>query len=83
MLTVEPGFFTANLLQRYQNNLLISNIELLRQTVNKVRTKYPFHIDAWVVLPDHIYCIRTLTSNDADFSNRWWLIIKWIFESDA
>lgn len=67
-------FFTVNILQRHQNNLLISNIELLRQTVKKVRANHPFHIDAWVVLPDHIHCILTLPSNDADFSNRWRLI---------
>ena len=67
-------FFTVNLLQRHQNDLLIRNIDPLRQTVKKVRGKYPFHIDAWVVLPDHIHCVWTLPPNDADFSNRWRLI---------
>lgn len=31
----------------------------------------PFHIDAWVVLPDHMHCIWTLPPGDDDFSNRW------------
>jgi len=55
-----PGgtwFFTVNLLQRRHNDLLIRKIELLRQTVNKVHVKYPFRIDAWVVLPDHMHYV--------------------------
>ncbi len=31
----------------------------------------PFHIDAIVVLPDHLHCIWRLPSGDADFSGRW------------
>ena len=67
-------FFTVNLLQRRHNDLLIRNIDLLRQTVKQVRAKYPFYIDAWVVLPDHIHCVWTLPPNEADFSIRWRLI---------
>jgi hypothetical protein len=37
--------------------LTIRNIEILRQTVKQERSKYPFYIDAWVVLPDHIHCL--------------------------
>lgn len=72
-----PGgtyFFTVNLLQRYDNNLLIREIDLLRESVRKVRKKYPFKIDAWVVLPEHIHCVWTLPPNDSDFSLRWRLI---------
>jgi putative transposase len=72
-----PGgtwFFTVNLLQRRQNDLLIRNIGLLRQTVKQVRAKYPFHIDAWVVLSDHMHCVWTLPPKEADFSTRWRLI---------
>jgi len=72
-----PGgtyFFTVNLLQRHDNNLLIQEISLLRNTVQHVRKKYPFKIDAWVVLPDHLHCIWTLPLGDSDFSVRWRLI---------
>ncbi len=31
----------------------------------------PFHIDAWVVLPDHMHCVWTLPDGDADFPGRW------------
>lgn len=72
-----PGgtyFFTVNLLQRHNNDLLIKEIDLLRETVRKVRKKYPFQIDAWVVLPDHIHCIWILPPDDSDYSKRWRLI---------
>jgi REP-associated tyrosine transposase len=68
-----PGgtfFFTVNLLDR-RSDLLIRHIAALRQAVRQVRTKSPFHIDAWVVLPDHMHCIWTLPEGDADFSGRW------------
>jgi len=37
----------------------------------KVRAQKPFHIDAWVVLPDHMHCGWTLPEDDTDFSARW------------
>lgn len=61
--TFIPGgtyFFTVNLLQRHDNHLLVREINLLRDTVRKVRKRYPFQIDAWVVLPDHLHCVWTL-----------------------
>mgnify|MGYP003433772896 FL=1 len=67
-------FFTVNLLQRTNNDLLIENIELFRNTVRKVRDKYPFHIDAWVILPEHMHCVWTLPAGDSDFPTRWRLI---------
>ena len=72
-----PGgtyFFTVNLLQRHDNNLLIREINLLRETVRKVRKSHPFYIDAWVVLPDHLHCVWTLPPDDNNFSLRWRLI---------
>jgi len=72
-----PGgtwFFTANLLQRHDNDLLIREISLLRETVRRVRERHPFQIDAWVVLPEHLHCVWTLPSGDSDFSTRWRLI---------
>ncbi len=72
-----PGgtwFFTVNLLQRQNNDLLVRKIELLRDVVRKVRVKHPFAIDAWVVLPEHMHCVLSLPVNDSDFSLRWRLI---------
>ena len=70
----EHGFFTVNLHQRQGNDLLVCEIDLLRQVVQSVRQRYPFHIDAWVVLPDHMHCVFTLPEGDSDFSLRWRLI---------
>jgi putative transposase len=41
-----------------------------------VRARTPFHIDAWVVLPDHMHCVWTLPKGDADFPGRWRAIKK-------
>ncbi len=66
-------FFTVNLLER-QRTLLTDHIDLLRDSVRRVRRLHPFHIDAWVVLPDHMHCIWTLPSDTDDFPMRWRLI---------
>ncbi len=72
-----PGgtyFFTVNLLQRRNNDLLIRNIEGLRTVVRTVRAKHPFTTHGWVVLPDHMHCLLSLPEGDADFALRWRLI---------
>jgi len=45
--------------------------EALRRAVLEVRRSWPFSIDAWVLLPDHLHCVWTLPPNDSDFSGRW------------
>ena len=68
-----PGatyFFTANLLDR-RSDLLVAHIGVLREAVSDVRTALPFHIDAWVVLPEHMHCMWTLPPGDSDFPKRW------------
>ncbi|WP_280142043.1 hypothetical protein [Nitrosomonas aestuarii] len=40
------------------------------------KQRQPFHIDAWVVLPDHLHCIWTLPGHDDDYSRRWRAIKK-------
>jgi len=63
-------FFTVNLHDR-NSNLLVDQINVLRDTVHRVRTLMPFHIDAWVVLPDHMHCLWTLPEQDGNFPKRW------------
>lgn len=46
----------------------------LRDAIKTTQKKYPFNIDAWVLLPDHLHCIWTLPENDADYSKRWGII---------
>ena len=52
-------------------------VEVLRLAFRKVRLRYPFEVDAMVVMPDHIHCIWTLPPGDADFATRWRLIKTW------
>ena len=68
-----PGttyFFTVNLRDR-SSDLLIREVDLLREAVRAVRARHPFHINAWVVLPEHMHCMWTLPPGDADFAVRW------------
>jgi putative transposase len=68
-----PGaayFFTVNLQDR-GSELLVKHIEILRNAVRQTKLKLPFHIDAWVVLPEHLHAIWTLPEGDDDFSSRW------------
>jgi putative transposase len=46
----------------------------LREAVEETRRRYPFTIDAWVLLPEHLHCIWTLPRESSDFSMRWNLI---------
>jgi len=80
---IEGGccFFTVNLLERYQNQLLLRQIEILRDVVRRVRVRQPFHIDGWVVLPDHMHCIWTLPQGDDDYARRMRLI-KTLFSKE-
>jgi hypothetical protein len=67
-----PGgtfFFTVNLLDR-RSNLLVANIDALRDWVRRVRARAPFHIDAWVVPPDHMHCLWTPTFAGAGVAAR-------------
>ncbi|MCQ4273721.1 transposase [Pseudomonas kuykendallii] len=75
-----PGatyFFTVNLRNR-KGDLLTRHIALLRETVRITKARHPFHIDAWVVLPEHMHCLWTLPEDDADFARRW-KVIKQLF----
>ena len=67
-----PGgtyFFTINLQNRH-SDLLVRRIDAFREAVRRTRIDRPFHIDAWVVLPEHLHCVITLPPGDDDFSNR-------------
>ncbi|AFN30970.1 TPA: REP-associated tyrosine transposase [Klebsiella michiganensis] len=68
-------FFTVNLRDR-ESRFLVQRIDALRQAVAIVHKQKPFHIDAWVVLPEHLHCVWTLPDNDSDFPSRWRAIKK-------
>ncbi len=66
-------FFTINLVQRHLR-LLLDHGEILREAVKSMKQRLPFHIDAFVVLPDHLHMIWTSPPDNADFSTGWMLI---------
>ena len=66
-------FFTANLAERHKR-LLVEHIGALRQAVKMVKQRHPFHIDAMVVLSDHLHTVWTLPAGDKDYPARWMLI---------
>ena len=55
-------------------SLLTDHIDLLRAAFRYTRARYPFTIEAIVVLPDHLHAIWTLPEGDGDFAVRWRLI---------
>ena len=50
--------------------LLIKDIETLRSAFKTVKQKYPFHIDAIVILPDHLHRLCTMPNDEAHYSKR-------------
>lgn len=73
----KPGgtfFFTVVTYRRRQILTRPHSRIILREVISQIRREYPFTIEAWVLLPDHIHCIWTLPERDGDFSKRWGLI---------
>ncbi|MEQ1621804.1 MAG: transposase [Methylococcales bacterium] len=50
----------------------------LRDAIKTVQSRYPFTIDAWVLLPDHLHTAWTLPPGDANYSLRWSLIKRMV-----
>lgn len=66
--SLNTHYFTVAL-NRPGDDLLVLEIERLRQAVRLTRAERPFEINAWVVMPDHLHAIWTLP--DADAAGRW------------
>lgn len=73
---IEGGtyFFTVVTYNRDKILCTKGNLEKLQLSINEIRREYPFTIDAWVLLPDHVHCIWTLPRDDDNYSLRWQLI---------
>lgn len=76
-------FFTVNLAERRNNDLLIERIDSLRAAFRYVKNRKTFHINAIVIMPDHLHCVWTLPPGDADFRSAFKrrakksLVLKW------
>jgi putative transposase len=63
-------FFTVRLLDR-NSTLLTDHFSAFGEAMRQARIRKPFHVDAWVVLPDHAHAIWTLPPGDHDCATRW------------
>jgi putative transposase len=63
-------FFTVTLQNRNASHLTV-HIDQLRGAIREAHHARPFHIDAMVVMPDHLHAIWTLPEDDSDYSTRW------------
>ena len=66
----QPYFFTVRLTLRC-GVLLTDHIAAFGEAMRQARSRKPFHVDAWVVLPDHAHTIWTLPPDDHDCMGRW------------
>lgn len=67
-------FFTVN---TYRRNPLLTHPDVrsaLRDAIHHVRTRMPFAIDAWVLMPDHLHALWTLPLGDANYGKRWGML---------
>lgn len=79
--SIVPGgtyFFTQVTYQRRHWLCQYLARKILRQAIIQVRHKYPFTIDAFVLLPNHFHCLWTLPSGDSDYATRMRLIKTYV-----
>jgi len=72
-----PGavyFFTVNLAERRGNDLLVQQIDALREAFTGTKRDHPFAMDTVCILPDHLHCLWRLPDGDDDFPMRRRLI---------
>jgi len=67
-------FFTVVTYKRQPVFDIPECIKHLRASIKETRRTYPFDIDAWVLLPEHMHCILTLPDKDNNYSRLWGLI---------
>lgn len=71
----KTSFFTVVTYKRIPLFVNRLAIDTLLSTIRNTQNKYPFHMDALCILPDHIHCIWTLPEN-VDRSGLRWASIK-------
>lgn len=63
-------FLTARLEDR-GSDLLIRELDLLRNSVRACMSRRPFQIDTAVILPDHLHMIWQMPDGDEKYISRW------------
>jgi putative transposase len=64
-------FFTVVMFRRLPLLGSLEAVAILREAIRAEKARRPFHIDAMVILPDHIHALWTLPPDDAEYSIRW------------
>jgi putative transposase len=72
-LASNTTFFTVRL-QDPATNLLVDQVDVLRQAIRVCRKTLPFQITAAVILPARLHMIWTLPDKEFDCSARWRII---------
>jgi putative transposase len=63
-------FFTVVMFRRLPLLGSLEAVAILREAIRAEKARRPFHIDAMVILPDHIHALWTLPPDDAEYSIR-------------
>lgn len=63
-------YFITVRLQDPQSDLLVANIDLLRQSIRVCRQQMPFELGSAVILPNRMHMIWTLPPGDGDYGKR-------------
>lgn len=69
-------FFTVVTNNRAKILLVDGARRILREAIKDCQARWPFEIDAFVLLGDHLHTIWTLPANDANYSLCWSYIKK-------
>ncbi|WP_392530402.1 transposase [Nostoc sp. C117] len=79
-LNISGGTYFITQITYQRESWLCTDIgrKSLREAIEKVRGKYPFCIDAFVLLPDHFHCLWTLPPDDKYLSVRLRLIKTYV-----
>ncbi|MDR6266304.1 REP-associated tyrosine transposase [Roseobacter sp. N2S] len=62
-------FLTVTLADR-RSQLLLHEVEALRDAIRQTQRNWPFKVNAFVVLPNHFHAVITLPAEDAAYSTR-------------
>lgn len=63
-------FFTVAAADR-SSQVLVDNMDLLRNAFLVVKRAMPFDLIAMSVMPEHLHCVWTLPAGDANYPTRW------------
>ena len=79
-LFVPGGTFFFTQVTHQRRNWLCRDLarKTLRLAIEQVQIKYPFKIDAFVLLPNHFHCLWTLPPGDKDYTTRMRLIKTYV-----